>query len=107
VVDGVCLLGIHFGLDALPDVVAGLMCRLKEKAGLVCDVLQVSYKGRTVFAGLEVISKFGIFRNAISTGCKELGELFLEIGAGKFARGLIRRHFTVSLRLSCRVDGSG
>ena len=107
VVDGVGLFGVHLGLNALPDVVAGLVGGLEEKAGLVCDVLEVADEGGAVFAGLEVLQKIGILRNAVSTSCEEVGKLLLKIGTGEFANGLVRRHFTVSLRLSCMVDGSG
>ncbi len=53
VVDGVGLLGVHLGLDSLPDVVAGLMCGLEEKAGLICNVLEIADEGAAGFAGLE------------------------------------------------------
>jgi hypothetical protein len=101
------VLGVYLGLDALPDVIAGLVCGLEEKAGLVGDVLEIADEGGAGFAGLEVFPEIGIFRNTISAGSKEVGELFLKIGTGKYASGLVRRHFTVSLRLSCAVDGSG
>ena len=99
--DGVGLLGIHLGLDALPDVVAGLVRGLKEKAGLVCDVLEIADERGAGFAGLQMFLEIGIFRNAVSSGSEQVGKLLLKIGAGNFTNGLVRRHITVSLRLSC------
>jgi hypothetical protein len=105
--DGVGLFCVYLGLDALPDVVAGLVCGLEKKAGLVGNVLQIADEGGAIFTGLEVFQEIGILGNSVSAGCEEVGELLLKIGAGNFANGLVRRHFTVSLRLSSRVDGSG
>ena len=104
---GVSGFGLHLSLDALPDIVAGLVCGQEKKAGLVCDVLKIADKGTAGFAGLEMFHKVRVFRNAISAGGEQVGQLLLKIGTGNFANGLVRRHFTVSLRLSCMVDGSG
>ena len=101
------MLGVHLGLNALPDVVAGLVRGLEEKAGLIGNVLEIANQSRAFFAGFQVFQKIWIFRHTVSTSCEEIGKLLLKIGAGEFASGLVRRHLTVSLRLSSRVDGSG
>jgi hypothetical protein len=69
-------------LNLLPDIVAGFVGRLKQKACLVGDVLQVTDERRTVFTGFEMSGKAGIFRSAIAAGGEEVGELLLELGAG-------------------------
>ena len=73
VVDGVGLFGVHLGLDSLPDVVAGLMCGLEEKAGLICNVLEIADEGAAGFAGLEMFHEVRIFRDAVSSGCEQVG----------------------------------
>jgi hypothetical protein len=99
--------GVDFGLDSLPDVIAGIVSRLEQETGLICNVLEIAHESGAVFAGFEVLFEIGIFRNAVPVGCEEIRKLLLKIGTGKFASRLVRRHFTVSLRLSCGVDGSG
>jgi hypothetical protein len=89
---------VHLGLDSLPDVVAGFVGGLEEKAGLIGDVLEIAHECGAVFAGLEVFQKVGVLGGAVSAGCEEVRKLLLKVDAGEVGVrvGFAGRHFTVS-----------